>query len=146
MKQSKKNIQCANCGCYGHIFKRCFHPITSFGIICYRLSLNKLTNTIFPEYLMIQRKDSLCYVQFLRGKYKIGDRLYILSMFEKMTLKERKDINDNAFDYLWKKLWQIKSCSNYFKEYSDAKHKFETLKQGLYLLSNGNTTFFLHLV
>ena len=35
-----KNIQCANCGDTGHIVKDCKKPITSFGIIAFKIVKN----------------------------------------------------------------------------------------------------------
>ena len=60
------NIRCNNCGKLGHTFKNCKYPITSYGVILYRFVNDK------PKILMIQRKDSLCYTDFLRGKYNIN--------------------------------------------------------------------------
>jgi len=54
---------CRNCGLNGHIYKNCPHPIISFGIICYKIDGNEI------KYLMIQRKDSLSFMEFVRGKY-----------------------------------------------------------------------------
>ena len=53
---------CNNCGKQGHTYQQCRKPITSIGIILYRIN-NKNT-----EYLLIRRKDSLGYVDFIRGK------------------------------------------------------------------------------
>ena len=47
---------CNNCGLRGHVYKDCKAPITSYGNIIY-----KLVDSI-PYILMIQRKDSLCYI------------------------------------------------------------------------------------
>ena len=59
-----KKYLCNNCGNYGHLFYNCKKPITSIGIICFRYNLeNKI------EFLLVQRKDTLGYVDFLRGKY-----------------------------------------------------------------------------
>jgi len=54
---------CNNCGKYGHLYHQCKTPITSFGIIVFRIK-----NDI-PQYLMIRRKDTLGYIDFMRGKY-----------------------------------------------------------------------------
>lgn len=141
MIKQKKYVQCANCGGIGHIFKRCYHPITSYGIICYRLHVDNLTNAIYPEYLMIQRKDSLCYVEFLRGKYKLEQTQYILSMFENMTANERESLLNNNFEDLWKSLWQVKNCSTFFKEYQDAERKFNLLKKGFIITDLNKTKY-----
>ena len=50
---------CRNCGINGHLYKDCIHPVMSFGIICY-----KIENSVI-KYLMVQRKDSLAFMEFL---------------------------------------------------------------------------------
>ena len=58
---SKMNdIFCNNCGKYGHLFHQCKFPITSIGVIVFRYN-----NEGEIEYLMICRKDSLGYIDFL---------------------------------------------------------------------------------
>ena len=34
-----KNLQCLNCGYYGHAIKTCNYPITSYGILCYYIDI-----------------------------------------------------------------------------------------------------------
>ena len=53
---------CNNCGKYGHLYHQCKTPITSFGIIVFRIKEDT------PQYLMIRRKDTLGYIDFMRGK------------------------------------------------------------------------------
>ena len=74
--ESKTNIQCNNCGMKGHLYRDCKNPVTSFGHIIFRKDRKE------PEILMIQRKDSLCYIEFIRGKYDIQDYKYIISLFQ----------------------------------------------------------------
>ena len=118
-------VFCANCGAPNHIYKNCNHPIMSFGVVCVRLS-----NGLEPQYLMVQRKDSLSYGTFLRGKFRIENRKYILELFENMTKTERCNIETWGFEALWKALWQITECNTYMREFEDAKQKFETLRAG----------------
>lgn len=140
----KHHISCANCGNAGHIYKNCNHPVTSFGVICYRLAYDHTNSYVFLEYLMVQRKDSFCYVEFLRGKYTLDNKNYLLKMFLDMTQDEIDKIQTNTFDTLWKNLWQIKECTNYLKEYNEAKLKFNTLKGGYFIRNkeNNNSLYF----
>ena len=69
----RKKTICNNCGIQGHMFFSCKRPIMSFGIICYRVNPKNMK----IEYLMIRRKDSLGYVEFLRGKYHIHNNFHI---------------------------------------------------------------------
>ena len=61
---------CNNCGKQGHLYNNCKIPITSYGVISFRKHENY-------EYLMICRKDSLGYVDFIRGKYPLYNKKYI---------------------------------------------------------------------
>ena len=65
MKNMKKYMFCNNCGKQGHLYHRCKKPISSIGIITFRIIDGKF------EFLMICRKDSLGYVDFMRGKYPL---------------------------------------------------------------------------
>ena len=96
---SKKYL-CNNCGNYGHLFYNCKKPITSFGIICYRRNLK---NNI--EYLLVQRKDTLGYVDFLRGKYSETNNFQLINIINEMTQEEKKDIVEKTYKELWSKLW-----------------------------------------
>ena len=57
------NKYCNNCGKLGHISKNCDKPITSYGVILYNIDENNV-----HKIIMINRKDSLCYIEFIRGK------------------------------------------------------------------------------
>jgi len=80
-------------------------PITSFGVIIFRIHPTNGQR----EYLMIRRKDTLGYVDFVRGKYQVREndvnRQYILNMFKQMTRKEKERIRTLPFDVLWTELW-----------------------------------------
>ena len=67
---------CNNCGNYGHKYNMCKYPIMSFGIILYH---SDETNKV----LMVQRKHSICYIEFLRGKYSIDIEKYLKTLFFK---------------------------------------------------------------
>ena len=58
-----KNNICNNCNKSGHLFHNCRLPITSYGIILFR-TMNKV-----KQFLMIRRKDTFGYIDFIRGKY-----------------------------------------------------------------------------
>lgn len=123
MDYGKKDITCINCGYTGHTSKNCNFPITSFGIILYRVNRNKL------EFLMVQRKDTLCYTEFIRGKYDIKNIGYIKKLFSHMTPKEKQNILDNDFETVWKQLW-VNNTNNLKKEHNVSKVKFNKLKEG----------------
>lgn len=95
---------CYNCGGNSHNHKTCKEPVTSIGIIVYRKNKeNEL------EYLMIRRRNTFGYVEFLRGKYNIHDKEYIINLINEMTNDERKELIENKdnFDKLWSDLWNL---------------------------------------
>ena len=138
---AKQVIQCANCGGIGHVYKSCNHPITSYGIICFRLCFVPDKGWT-PQYLMVQRKDSLSYVEFIRGKYSIDQRAYIMKLFSNMTASERNGLATGEFDVLWKTLWQSESCRNFAREYNEAKSKFEMLRRGYIMKNTDNEVYY----
>ena len=93
---SKTYHYCNNCGKNGHVFNQCKRPITSSGIIAFR----KRINTEEIEYLMICRKDSLGYIDFLRGKYPLYDKEYILTLINEMTLYEKQELLNRLDDQI----------------------------------------------
>jgi len=145
----KSPVFCANCGGIGHVYKTCNHPITSYGIICFRLCYDKETNTISPKYLMVQRKDSLSFVEFLRGKYDVNNTKYLLKLFSNMTENERDKLRSMEFDDLWKELWCKSSTfernKNFNKEYQDSKERFTLLKSGVFINGQDNVRFFFNI-
>jgi 8-oxo-dGTP pyrophosphatase MutT (NUDIX family) len=120
-----KSIYCGNCGKFGHTYRHCSEPITSIGIILYKIYDSKL------KYLFIQRRDTLGYVEFMRGKYNLENLEYIKNTFKIMTPNERDRIINNDFDTLWNILWMNKHTKQYHNEYENSKIKFNKLKDGI---------------
>ena len=116
---------CNNCGKMGHLFHQCKLPITSIGIIAFRINNNEL------EYLLIKRKDSLGYVDFLRGKYNINNKIYILNLLNKMTVEEKNKLLFNDFLTLWNDLWGPTIGIQYRSEEKISYDKFEQLIKGI---------------
>lgn len=92
---------CNNCGKHGHTFKQCKNPITSYGVIMFRIAPNQER-----QYLMIRRKDTLGYMDFMRGKYSVSNQKYILNMLQQMTVQEKEKLRKYTFDALWSDLWK----------------------------------------
>lgn len=124
---NKKEKYCNNCGLKGHLYKECFNPVMSYGHIIFNKDNNKI--------LMIQRKDSLCYIEFLRGKYDIYDINYIQILIDKFSINEKKYIKNHSFDKLWNQLWLIDEADEKYKnknDYIKSREKFNKLKNGYF--------------
>jgi 8-oxo-dGTP pyrophosphatase MutT (NUDIX family) len=119
---------CRNCGLVGHLYRDCPHPIMSFGLICYKKNkANKI------EYLMIQRKDSLSFMEFIRGKYSLSNIEYIKKLLSYMTHQERKVLETASFQELWNIIWFQPHAVKHSQEYTESKIKFDSLKHGFLL-------------
>ena len=118
---------CRNCGLNRHIYKICPHPIISFGIICYKIE----NNTI--KFLMIQRKDSLSFMEFIRGKYETTDIDYIKRLLSNMTISERNMILNEKFEDIWNYVWYQNDNNKNNKEFINSKIKFYLLNEHNFL-------------
>lgn len=125
----KKEIYCGNCGQKGHGYRRCLQPIISLGVILFRKK--NIDNKSKLEYLMVQRRDTLGYVEFMRGKYNLENSQYIYSLLKIMTDNERKKLLNYEFDFLWRNLWMNKNLKKFQNEYNNSKKKFNLLKRGV---------------
>lgn len=121
---------CNNCGLCGHLFYNCKKPIMSLGVICYRINKK---NEI--EYLMIRRKDSLGYVDFLRGKYNQYNDFHLKNIIMEMTESEISNIHNMNYSQLWDKLWN-KTNEKYDKKCMEKFNFVKTHKLNLLLENN----------
>jgi 8-oxo-dGTP pyrophosphatase MutT (NUDIX family) len=123
-----KNSICNNCGKQGHQFHQCKLPITSYGVILFRSSIKGI------QYLMIRRKDSFGYIDFIRGKYILNNIEQLKNIFNEMSILERDKINTLDFETLWKMMWGNTNIGNQYKgEESASQKKFDALKNGILL-------------
>ena len=91
----KRKIYCCNCGKLGHVLRNCLEPIISLGIVLYYRDVSSL------KFLMIRRKFSLGFMDFILGKYSINNLEYIYRIFNEMTIHEKVRIMSETFDQLW---------------------------------------------
>ena len=119
---------CNNCGKQGHSFHQCKLPITSYGIILCRPS-NKGV-----QFLMIRRKDSFGYIDFIRGKYSPYNIEQLQHTINEMSVNEKKQIINEPFNKLWAMMWGNTSSDNQFRsEESISVKKFELITNGVYI-------------
>ena len=114
---------CSNCGKTGHIFYQCKLPFTSYGIILFRMNYDKI-----PELLMIRRKDTFGYIDFVRGKYSVTNRFQVQKCIDEMTLEEKNRILTLSFSTLWIQLWSRATSGSYKSEEAISSKKFEILR------------------
>ncbi len=152
-KSRHRNIYCVNCGEKGHVVKDCNGPITSFGIIAFKIvenekeeqydknhqleeilsySKNYKNEKIYPKikFLMIQRKDTMGFTDFVRGKYPDDQEQLkrILPIFlNEMTEKEKQSLLTKSFDEIWKELWVNHDSKCFKNEYDFAYKRYEKL-------------------
>jgi len=124
---SKNTNICNNCCKQGHMFHQCKLPITSYGIIAFRGGLEGI------EYLMIRRKNSFGYIDFIRGKYSPYNLTQLKTLVDEMSLDEKQQILSLPFDELWIEMWGETNIGNnqYRSEENASKKKFELLKEGV---------------
>jgi 8-oxo-dGTP pyrophosphatase MutT (NUDIX family) len=127
---SKNNNLCNNCGKHGHLFHQCKLPITSYGIILSRSSDKGL------QFLMIRRKDSFGYIDFIRGKYSPYNIDQVQNCINEMSLQEKERLLHEPFDKLWKMMWGDASNVQYRNEEVISSKKFETIKAGVAINSD----------
>lgn len=119
-------MECVNCKKQGHSFRDCKEPTSSYGIIAVRYI--SIEGTPIPHYLMIRRRDSLGYVDFLRGKYALSNKSYIETLLNQMTQSELQRLLTLPFDELWTSLWNSQNTRQFRLEYEHAKRTFETIR------------------
>ena len=172
-QNTDKKLFCINCGKTGHNSKRCLCSIISIGIVCiniddldlntiigyskkiqnkylftvdeiYKLkNLKERIDSYDIKYLLIRRKHSLNYVEFIRGKYDINNIDYIEKSINFITIHERNNIQNLDFEELWKDLWG-EHVTNNSNEFIDSNDKFNLLKKGFYVKKNDNDYYLIN--
>lgn len=143
----KTHKQCTNCGQSGHSFRDCQAPVTSLGILLFRVNdphwkqesvLTEVATSITGlepvfskvEVLLIQRRDSLGFVDILRGKYALHDTDYIQRQVAVMTDTERSRLLSTDFEQLWKDMWGADSADvQYKKDKEQSRLKLQQLRE-----------------
>lgn len=155
-----KIIYCGNCGKRGHVYKECYMPIISLGLICMKfdninigniIKKNRIDKWIFNKFiinnlllnekvrnyvnnnmkfLLVRRKNTISFIEFIRGNYPLDDYNYIKNTFQNMTKEEFKLVQTQTIDQLWQYLWSGKD-DNHKKEYEITTEKYYKLKKGI---------------
>ena len=160
--KKKVIFTCSNCGRSGHNFRHCRDPITSYGIVLVRninnnvssdplmfknpemVQISNLINNI--EFLLVSRKNSLGYIEFMRGRYKPDNIDQITYLLKQMTPDEIEMLKTKSFETLWDELWLDKVSKKFVKdEYDLVAEKYNAICNNQislrFLLENVKPTF-----
>ena len=81
------------------------------------------------KFLLIRRKHTLGFLEFMRGRYNIDNIDGIIFLFKQMTPEEINRIKTTSFDTMWDNLWgNSKSRVTHQNEYTISKEKYNKLK------------------
>jgi len=140
---NQKNF-CTNCGGNGHVFRNCIAPVTSYGVIMVRpsktfhLEKNLISDGNVTglekehlEFLLIQRRDSLGFIELIRGRYKVTDIDYIRLHLGGITEDEQRRYRDGPFDVLWNSMWGLNHSHLYKNEFENAMQKWQHIHEGI---------------
>lgn len=130
-------LYCTNCGQSGHVFRNCLSPVTSYGMIAIRYLDDSVHQSLFSssttgtppssslQFLMIRRKDSLSFIEFIRGKFSYMDEEYIIKLLRNMTQDEQKRILTSSFSELWYQIWgEASSVKTHKNNYEASERRF----------------------
>ena len=147
--QKKNTIHpCCNCGKPGHIFRYCSEPVSSYGALIFRRvnkddllpilpnisNIDNIENGML-QLLMIQRKNTLGFMDIMRGKYKLKELDYIRKQIRNMTESERAILATDDFEKIWHDLWgaDAESAQRYAHDRIVSREKLATLRAGIEL-------------
>lgn len=144
---------CINCGQTGHLFRNCLSPVTSYGLIAVRYTDDTNHNSLFSkstnmdnghdsiEFLLIKRRHSIKYVEFIRGKYNPFDEEYLIRLLKNMTQDEHKLLLINNFEDLWNNLWRDAASLKVYQGDKDVSaKKYATISEKLPKMIQENPT------
>ena len=123
---NKNTNICNNCGKIGHQFNQCKLPIISYGVIVFAYFETGI------KYLMIRRKDSFGYIDFMRGKYNELNVNQIQNIINEMSNDEKQKLLSDNFDNLCKEMWGDANNGQYKNEVNYSLKKFDLVKKGIH--------------
>lgn len=122
IKIRSENYYCSNCNGIGHTYKYCKEGIISCGIICVyipyeikkiELGSEKVLGEIDEriKFVIVERRHSLGYIEFVRGRYDIYNLSSVDKLIRQMTKEEVEKLKEGDFDKIWESVWgfEIKS-------------------------------------
>lgn len=124
MLKKEYTYNCKNCG-KNHLTNHCNDLRISAGVIAYRHNNNNI------EYLLICRRDTFGFVEFIRGNYTLNNIDYIQALIDEMTITEKEKILNLDFDNIWKLMWTSVNGLNNRCERKMSNKKYNELLNGI---------------
>lgn len=148
----QRSLYCTNCGQSGHVFRHCMSPVTSYGVIAVRYAEGALSHAAYSlsppailhtsaslQFLLIRRKDSLSFIEFIRGKYSLMDEEYIGNLLRNMTQEEQGLLLTSNFEGLWQHIWgESSNVRSHKSNYDVSERRFIQIKEVLPRLVHEN--------
>ena len=101
-------------------FNRERRAITSYGLIVFTTDTHGVI-----RYLLMKRRDSISYIEFLKNHIKENEMVKYISL---MTLQEKerciKAFESGSMRDIWDDLWINHSCKTYKEEYEQCNSAF----------------------
>ena len=102
-------------------------PVTSIGMIPFSVD-----SSGGLSLLMVRRKTSVGFMDFVRGKYSITNTHLLRALIDTMTLHEKDAILNKSYDELWIMAWgKHHAKTSYRLETDQSSVAFDTLKRGI---------------
>ena len=88
----------------------------------------KMKEVTIQKVLLVQRRNTIGLIEFIRGKYDVENPNYIIKLFNMMTFDEKRILREyDSFDML-RTVIGLKKEFHHHGEYNNSKHKYNTLR------------------
>jgi len=91
-----------------------------------------MQQTAEVKYLLICRRDSLSFIEFVRGKYSVSEPAYLYTLLTNMTRAEHEKIRSMTFEALWRSVWGS-AADTHKTDFENSLRKYKTLAIGALL-------------
>jgi 8-oxo-dGTP pyrophosphatase MutT (NUDIX family) len=100
----------------------------SYGVACCRYN----TMTRKMEILMVKKRYTFYYVEFILGHYTNADDIKLPYLFNRMSNEEKLDIESCCFERMWARVWREVPTNQdvMYAKYIKCKRKFDNCFTG----------------
>ena len=106
--------------------KNTWKAIRSYGIVLVRRNQDQY------EYLMVCRRNTFSFVDFVLGKYKENDMQYVMQLILNMTFTERNTVRTGDYKNMWERLY-VKTRKSEGVFYEQVKSNLFRIKITLFM-------------